>query len=126
VVNTASMCSYTPQYDALQALADRYAGRAHVLAVPSEDFGGQEFGSEAEVKEFCEVNFGLTLPMTEITTVRGGRAHPFYAWAAEQGVVPRWNFHKILLDGSGRIAGEFASSVRPDSPKLTGALEDLL
>lgn len=126
VVNTASRCAYTPQYDALQALHERYEGRALVLAVPSQDFGGQEFASEVEVKAFCEVNFDLTLPMTEITTVRGGGAHPFYAWAAAQGVQPRWNFHKILLDGNGRIAGDFASGVRPDDPALISAIDRLL
>lgn len=123
VVNTASMCAFTPQYDALQALHERLGDKALVLAVPSDDFGGQELGSEAEVKEFCEANFGLTLPMTEITRVRGRDAHPFYRWAADQGVAPRWNFHKILLDGRGGIAGDFPSSVRPDDPALMAAIQ---
>ena len=126
VVNTASMCAYTPQYDALQALHDELGDRALILAVPSDDFGGQEYGTEAEVKEFCEVNFDLTLPMTEITRVRGTDAHPFYAWAAAQGVAPRWNFHKILLDGQGRIVAEFPSSVRPTDTALRNALDQLI
>ncbi|NNU80620.1 glutathione peroxidase [Halovulum dunhuangense] len=126
VVNTASRCGFTDQYDGLQALHEGFGGRVLVLAVPSDDFGGQELATGAEVKEFCEVNFGLTLPMTEITRVRGGDAHPFYRWAAEQGVTPRWNFHKILLDGEGRIVGDFPSSVRPESAQLSGAIEALL
>lgn len=125
VVNTASQCAFTPQYEALQALHEEFAGRAHVLAVPSDDFGGQELDSEAEVKDFCDVNFGLTLPMTGITRVLGADAHPFYRWAAAQGVVPRWNFHKILLDRDGRIAGDFPSMVRPDSARLRDAIRAL-
>lgn len=126
VVNTASHCGFTPQYDALQALADDYMGRAVVLAVPSDDFGGQEFATEAEVKAFCTVNFALTLPMTEITEVRGATAHPFYRWAATQGVVPRWNFHKILLDGDGRLVRDFPSQISPESRRLRGAIDALL
>ena len=98
VVNTASRCGFTYQYDGLQALYDRYRDRGFVvLAVPSDDFGGQELDTEAEVKDFCEVNFALDIPMTGITTVRGRSAHPFYRWALrELGTAgqPRWNFHK--------------------------------
>ncbi len=126
VVNTASLCAYTPQYDQLQALHEAYAGRAVILAVPSDDFGGQELSDEAEVKEFCELNFALTLPMTEITKVRGARQHPFYRWAADQGVIPRWNFHKILLDTNGAIAAEFPTTVSPTDPKIRGAIDRLL
>ncbi|WP_370445254.1 glutathione peroxidase [Oceanibium sediminis] len=126
VVNTASQCAYTPQYDALQALHESYAGRATVLAVPSDDFGGQELDDAAAVKEFCEVNFALTLPMTDIQVVRGAGAHPFYAWAAEQGVTPSWNFHKILLDSEGRIVAEFNSNVRPDSAQVLRAIDAAL
>ena len=96
-----------------------------MLAVPSDDFG-QDLDDATAVKEFCEVNFSLTLPMTEITHVRGPGAHPFYAWAAAQGVQPLWNFHKILLDGEGRIVADFASPVSPDSPRLTDAIDALL
>lgn len=126
VVNTASRCGFTPQYDALQSLHERFGDRLTVLAVPSDDFGGQELASEAEVKAFCDVNFGLTLPMATITRVRGQDAHPFYAWAAEAGVRPRWNFHKILVDGTGRLAGAFPSSTRPDAPPLIAAIERMM
>ncbi len=122
VVNTASQCSFTPQYEALQALHEAMGDRLLVLAVPSDDFGGQELESAAEVKEFCQLNYGLTLPMTEITRVRGRDAHPFYAWAAGKGVRPRWNFHKILIDAQGRLVDAFPAMVRPDDPRLLRAV----
>jgi glutathione peroxidase len=127
VVNTASRCAFTPQYDALQALYDRYRDRGLVvLAVPSDDFR-QELGSEAEVKAFCELNFGLDLPMTEITRVTGPEAHPFYRWLAEaHGVTPGWNFTKVLIGPDGDFAGVWGSSVKPTSRAVTGAIEALL
>ena len=127
VVNTASLCAFTPQYDALQALHERYGpdGLA-VLAVPSDDFA-QELGSAAEVAEFCEVNFDLTLPMTTITPVRGDGAHPFYAWLAEaHGIVPRWNFNKVLLDGEGRVVAAYGSGADPMGRRITAEIEALL
>jgi len=126
VVNTASRCAFTPQYDALQALWDRYRDRGLVvLGVPSDSFN-QELASEAAVKEFCEVNFSIDFPMTEITPVTGADAHPFYRWAAEKGVRPRWNFHKILLDGEGAIAASFGTNTAPTAPALREAVEGLL
>lgn len=126
VVNTASLCAFTPQYEALQALHNEYGPRGVlVLAVPSDSFR-QELGSEGEVKEFCQLTFGLDLPMTEITEVRGDGAHPFYAWLREaEGWSPRWNFNKVLLDDDGRVVATFGSTVRPGSPAITGALDDL-
>ncbi|MBE0453243.1 MAG: glutathione peroxidase [Roseovarius sp.] len=127
VVNTASRCGFTPQYDGLQALYDRYrdAGLI-VLAVPSNDFR-QELASEAEVKEFCEVNFGLDIPMTTITPVKGAGAHPFYATlAAETGFQPAWNFNKVLITPDGRVAGTWGSRTKPLSPEITGQIENLL
>jgi len=120
VVNTASRCGFTKQYDGLQALHDTYADRGLVvLAVPSNDFK-QELASESAVKEFCEVNFNLTLPMTEITRVKGDKAHPFYAWLEEaEGFTPSWNFNKVLLGPDGQVLGTFASPVQPDSRKIT-------
>ncbi|MEM9228532.1 MAG: glutathione peroxidase [Pseudomonadota bacterium] len=126
VVNTASHCVFTKQYDALQQLHDDYGDRLLVLAVPSDDFGGQEYGTEAEVKRFCEVNFNLTLPLTEITRVKGPEAHPFYVWAAKNGVRPAWNFHKVLLDGEGRIVRDFPSTIGPQSARLRRAIDALL
>ncbi|MCG7860289.1 glutathione peroxidase, partial [Flavihumibacter sediminis] len=94
----ASRCGYTPQYEGLQTLYERYRDRGLVvLAVPSDDFR-QELGSNDEVKEFCEMTFGLDMPMTGVTHVRGAEAHPFFAsLKAEEGFVPRWNFNKVLI-----------------------------
>lgn len=126
VVNTASRCGFTRQYDALQALYDRYreAGLV-VLGVPSNSFR-QELASAAAVRDFCEVNFGIDFPMTDILDVTGADAHPFYLWAAEAGAAPRWNFHKILLDGEGEIVASFPGQVAPDAPRVIEAIEALL
>jgi len=127
VVNTASFCAYTPQYEALQRLYDRYRARGLVvLAVPSDDFN-QEYGSNAEVKDFCELTYGIDMPMTGITHVRGPRAHPFFRWVkAEAGFEPGWNFNKILLDGEGNVAGTWGSAAGPLSGAITGRIEALL
>ncbi|WP_156874830.1 glutathione peroxidase [Sulfitobacter alexandrii] len=127
VVNTASQCGYTGQYSGLQALYDRYRARGLVvLAVPSDDFN-QELGSADEVKEFCEVTFGLDLPMTDITAVRGTKAHPFYrAVKAETGFEPGWNFNKILIGPDGRVVGTWGAPVKPESAAIVGAIEPLL
>ncbi len=127
VVNTASRCAFTPQYDALQALYDQYRAQGLiVLAVPSNDFR-QELASEAEVKEFCEMNFGLDLPMTEITSVRGRDAHPFYQWlAAEHGFRPQWNFNKVLLGPDGVPVATFGSRTSPTARDVTRPIEALL
>lgn len=124
VVNTASRCGFTRQYDGLQALQDRYedAGLV-VLAVPSGDFR-QELRTDGAVKSFCEVNFGLTLPMTTITAVTGPEAHPFYRWlATTQGVVPAWNFNKVLIAGDGSFIGHWGSTTRPLSRALVAPIE---
>lgn len=127
VVNTASQCAYTGQYDGLQQLQDNYGARGlHVLAVPSDDFD-QELSSEAAVKAFCDVNFNLTLAMTEITPVTGDAAHPFYAWVkAQTGFVPQWNFNKILLDGQGQVVATWGAGTSPASPAITRKIETLL
>ncbi len=127
VVNTASQCGFTGQYDGMQALYDAYRDRGLVvLAVPSDDFD-QELASADAVKEFCEVNFSLTLPMTEITPVTGPEAHPFFARIkAETGFEPAWNFNKVLLDGAGKVVGTWGSQVKPQSPGIVGAIEAVL
>ncbi len=124
VVNTASRCGFTPQYNGLQALQDRYAEAGLVvLAVPSDDFH-QELSSADEVRDFCEVNFGLTLPMTDITPVRGRNAHPFYQWVrAETGFEPRWNFNKVLVGVDGTVKGTFGSVTRPQSSQITQLID---
>lgn len=127
VVNTASRCGFTHQYDDLQALQDRYADEGLiVLAVPSNDFR-QELGSNDEVKDFCEVNFNLTLPMTVISPVRGPEAHPFYRQLAETaGFVPEWNFNKVLIRPDGSVADTWRSATSPMAPAITGPIESLL
>ncbi|MEM6974424.1 MAG: glutathione peroxidase [Pseudomonadota bacterium] len=124
VVNTASRCGFTYQYDQLQALYDRFRERGLVvLGVPSDDFN-QELGTEADVKHFCEVNFGIDFPMTAITAVRGRDAHPFYAWARQTtGRGPRWNFHKYLVAPDGGIAGHWGSNTEPMSRPIVDAVE---
>ena len=130
VVNTASRCGFTYQYDGLQALYDRYRDQGFmVLTVPSDDFGGQELDTEAEVKEFCAVNFNLDMPMTSITKVRGQGAHPFYKWALEvmgPRSAPGWNFHKYLIGPDGRLMQAFSTNVEPQAPQVTRAVEALL
>ncbi|WP_109313074.1 glutathione peroxidase [Ruegeria sp. AU67] len=127
VVNTASHCGFTGQYAGLQKIHDTYADRGLVvLAVPSDSFN-QELGTAAEVKQFCEMNYGLTLPMTDITSVKGAAAHPFYRAVAQQtGFVPKWNFNKILIDPAGEVIATYGSNVKPDSPKLLRQVEALL
>lgn len=129
VVNTASMCAFTPQYDGLQALWERYRERGLVVIGVSSDSFNQELASEAEVRDFCTVNFGVDFPLTAITEVRGTAAHPFYAWAARapgSGGAPRWNFHKYLVDGQGRMVAGFGSGVGPAAPQLVREIERLL
>lgn len=127
VVNTASRCGFTPQYQGLQALWTDYRDRGLVvLGVPSNDFGGQEPGSEAEIKDFCDVSFRIDFPMTAKTPVRGENAHPFYQWAARQAGllgVPRWNFHKYLIAVDGRVVDWFATTTTPGAGRLRNAVE---
>lgn len=126
VVNTASMCGFTPQYADLQALSDAYADRAVVLAVPSDDFR-QELGTDAEVKEFCEVNFDLSLPMTTIEHVARDQVHPFYGWVKDtQGFTPGWNFNKILIGPDGRFVKAWGSATKPGSAAITSEIDALL
>lgn len=130
VVNTASRCGFTPQYEGLEKLWTDYRDRGLVvLGVPSNDFGSQEPGSEAQIKEFCAVNFAIDFPMTAKTEVRGENAHPFYRWAASQvGVlgVPRWNFHKYLIAPDGRLVDWFATTTSPDAARLRAAVQRYL
>jgi len=127
VVNTASRCAFTPQYDGLQALYDSYRERGLVvLAVPSQDFR-QELDSDAKVKEFYKVNFDLDLPMTTITPVIGPRAHPFYKWLAQsEGWSPSWNFNMVLIAPDGSVAGTWGSATRPRSRALTRRVDSVL
>jgi glutathione peroxidase len=130
VVNTASACGLTPQYKGLQALWDAKKDEGLVvLGVPSNDFGAQEPGSEPQVKEFCEVRYGVTFPLTSKNPVIGAEAHPFYRWVAGElgeSAAPKWNFHKYLIAKDGSIAGVFGSRTEPSSPDLTAAIEAAL
>jgi glutathione peroxidase len=127
VVNTASQCAFTGQYAALQKVYDTYKARGLVvLAVPSDDFN-QELDNAKEVKEFCELNYDLDLPMADITHVRGPSAHPFYAAVkAETGFEPAWNFNKVLIGPDGQVVATWGSAARPDSRKITKEIEALL
>ncbi|MEQ8349651.1 MAG: glutathione peroxidase [Sneathiellaceae bacterium] len=130
VVNTASLCGFTPQYAGLQQLWERYRDRGLVvLGIPSNQFGGQEPGAAGEIKQFCEVNFGIDFPMTEKLQVSGPKAHPFYHWVAAQlgaGAVPRWNFHKILVAPDGHAVAAFPSTTGPQDAELVAAVERAL
>lgn len=130
VVNTASLCGFTRQYAGLQELWERYRGRGLVvLGVPSDDFGGQEPGDEAEIKRFCEVNFGIDFPMTAKKRVTGDDAHPFYLWAADLAGPegrPAWNFHKYLVGPDGDLVASFPTRTEPTSETVVAAVEALL
>jgi len=127
VVNTASMCGFTPQYKGLQALYQSYEARGlTVIGVPSNDFGGQEPKGEKDIKTFCEGAFGVTFPLTEKAVVKGPEAHPFYKWVAATlgaGAEPRWNFHKIVVGRDGRVVAAFNSGVTPDDQALIKAID---
>lgn len=130
VVNTASMCGFTPQYDGLQKLQDRYKTKGFtVIGVPSGDFMGQEYDDNGKIREFCETRFGITFPMTEKAHVKGSRAAPFYQWARQSLASdnePQWNFHKFLVGRDGRLIAGFGSRVEPGSPELVAAIEKAL
>jgi glutathione peroxidase len=126
IVNTASRCGFTPQYEGLRELWQRHrdAGLV-VLGVPSNDFAAQEPGSGEEIASFCEVNYGIDFPMAAKVSVRGAKAHPLFRWlAAERGFLslPRWNFYKYLIGRDGHLATWFASITKPDSPRLAQAI----
>jgi len=127
LVNTASQCGFTPQYTDLQAVWTKYRERGLVvLGVPSDDFGGQEPGTAAQIKEFCEVNFDVDFPLTDKQVVVGNKAHPLYKWLNDEiGEIgrPRWNFHKYLIDGSGNPVDWFSTVTKPTDAKMTQAIE---
>lgn len=130
VVNTASNCSFTEQYAPLQALFDEYRDRGLVvIGVPSNDFGGQEPGTEAEITNFAEETFKVDFPLTAKTRVIGPNASPFYTWvSSEAGPLgkPRWNFHKYLIGPDGELVTWFSTMTRPDSARLKRAIESSL
>jgi len=126
VVNTASQCGFTPQYAGLQQLWMRYSGRGlMMIAVPSNDFGGQEPGGAADIRETAQHTYGITFPIAEKAAVKGASPHPFYKWAASERPrdVPRWNFHKYLIGRDGHIAAAFPSEVEPTDARMIAAIE---
>ncbi len=128
VVNTASKCGNTPQYDGLEALYREHGDDGLVvLGFPSNDFLGQEPGTEAEIQEFCRLTYGVRFPMFEKITVREGQAHPFFAaLAAAAGTYPTWNFHKYVVGRDGTLIGEFSPRTPPDDPALMAALREAI
>ena len=129
VVNTASYCGFTKQYDDLQLLWEKYRSDGLiVLGVPSNSFN-QEKKADADVKKFCEVNFNIDFPMTTITEVKGENSHELFKWAEKnygKSAVPKWNFHKILINKEGKIEDTYNSFTKPMSKKITSKIESLL
>ena len=129
VVNTASYCGFTKQYSDLQKLWDQYKSKGLiVLGIPSNSFN-QEKNNNNEIKEFCEVNFSINFPLSSITEVKGENAHEIFKWAKKNhgnSAVPKWNFHKILINRQGKIEDTFTSFTNPMSNKITSKIESLL
>jgi len=130
LVNTASFCGFTPQYEGLEALWQRFRDKGLVvLGVPSNDFGAQEPGSADEIADFCATKFSVSFPLAAKAPVIGGHAHPLYAWIAEElgeDAAPKWNFHKYLIGPDGELAGAWPSKVAPLDGEITGAVEAAL
>jgi len=130
VVNVASKCGFTKQYEDMQKIWEKYQSKGIImLGVPSNDFGNQEPGTSSDIKNFCEAKFGISFPMTEKVTVKGDDAHPFYLWAKKnygKSAVPKWNFHKIIINRDGKIEETFSSITSPSSKKFITAIESLL
>ncbi len=130
LVNVASNCGFTKQYDDLQKLWEKYREKdLIVIGMPSNQFGGQEPGSNTEIKDFCETNFNINFPMTSKQDVKGENAHEIYKWAKisyGKSAVPKWNFHKILINNEGIIVDTFASFTNPMSKKVISKIEKIL
>ena len=130
VVNTASLCGFTAQYDGLQKIYDTYKNQGLVvIGVPSDDFGGQEPENNGKIKDFCNARFKIKFPLTQKYHVKGKNAHAFYAWAASQAGfmgAPKWNFHKYLIGRQGQFIDWFASTTTPESAQITKAIEKAL
>jgi len=129
-VNVASQCGFTKQYEDMQNVWEKYQKKGLIMiGIPSNDFGNQEPGGSKEIKNFCEAKFGITFPMTEKVKVKGDEAHPFYMWAKQNhgsSAVPKWNFHKIIIDRDGKIHETFSSITNPSSNKFIKIIENLL
>ena len=130
LVNVASNCGFTKQYNELQTLFDTYKEKGLVvIGVPSNQFGGQEPGTNEEIKDFCETNFNITFPMTDKVDVKGDNANELYLWAKKnygKSTIPKWNFHKILINKEGKIQNTFNSFITPLSKKIISEIELIL
>jgi glutathione peroxidase len=130
VINVASKCGFTNQYDDMQKIWEKYQEKGLIIiGVPSNDFGAQEPGSNNDIKNFCEAKFGISFPMTEKVVVKGDKAHPFYLWAKKnhgKAAVPKWNFHKIVIGKDGKVFETFSSITNPSSIKFINVIEKLL
>ena len=130
VINVASQCGFTSQYEDMQKVWEDYQTKGVVMiGIPSNDFGQQEPGTNSEIKNFCEAKFGITFPMAEKVSVKGNGAHPFYVWAKEnhgKSAVPKWNFHKIIIDKTGKVAETFPSITNPSSKKFKKTIDKLI
>ena len=130
LVNVASKCGFTKQYSGLQTLYENYKEKGLiVIGIPSNQFGGQEPGTNKEIKNFCETNFNISFPITEKVDVKGDNAHPIFIWAKNNygnSTVPKWNFHKILINKNGKIQNTFNSFVDPLSKKIIKEIELIL
>jgi glutathione peroxidase len=127
VVNTASFCGFTPQYEGLEAIYDQYRGKGLVvLGVPANNFGGQEPGTNDEIRKFCKSNYDVDFPLASKVSVKGDDAHPFYKWAADTlgaDKAPMWNFHKYLVNAKGELVASFPTKVVPNSPEIRAAID---
>ncbi|MDZ4845687.1 MAG: glutathione peroxidase [Chitinophagales bacterium] len=133
IVNTASKCGYTPQYAQLEKLREKYKDKGfEILGFPSNDFGGQEPLEGEAIQEFCEVNYGVTFPVFEKVHVKGSKVAPLFKFLSDKKLngevssVPKWNFHKYLIDKEGRVVDFFYTITNPDAPRLSRAIEKLL
>ena len=130
IVNSASFCGFTYQYEELENLYQKFKKQGLVvIAIPSNDFGGQEFKDNKKVKEFCEVNFNISFPITTITEVKGKNKHPFFKWVEQQAgylSLPKWNFYKYLINKNGKLSAWFSSVTKPSSEKFLRELKVII
>ena len=130
VVNSASFCGFTYQYEQLENLYQKYKKKGLVIiAIPSNDFGGQEYKDNKKVKEFCEVNFNISFPITTITKVKGRNRHPFFKWVEKEAgylSLPKWNFYKYLISKDGKLSSWFSSVTKPSSEKFLNELKKIM
>lgn len=130
IVNTASKCGFTGQYEGLEKLYQNFKTKGLVvIGIPSNDFGAQEPGSNEEIAKFCKINYGVSFPLTSKYSVKGDNAHPFYKFAKKElgfGTAPKWNFHKYLINRQGVLVDYFHSNVSPDSSRLVKSITKLL